>query len=74
MEDLFAYLKKETLSHFRVRLNNYDTEKSGTLKWAKLEKILQDLGVTPQDMQNIMSLAGFYEENPFDVIYIGNYI
>ena len=66
-------LEKETLSQFRVRLNNNDAEKNGTLKWAKLEKVLQEVGVTPQDMQNLMSLAGFYEENPNDAIYIGKH-
>lgn len=52
-------IEKETLSHFRVRLKNQDSKDTGLLKYDKVKKVLSDLGVTPQDMLQLMRLAGF---------------
>lgn len=70
----FRQLTTESLSHFRVRLKNQDKKELGTLKYSKVKKVLEDLEVSPQDMPNLLRLAGFYEEDPSDLIYIGNFL
>jgi DNA repair exonuclease SbcCD ATPase subunit len=68
-------IDKETLSHFRVRLKNQDSKDTGNLPYKKVKKVMTDLKVTPQDLPNLMRLAGFYEEDdPSDLINIGKEI
>ncbi|CAI2371204.1 unnamed protein product [Moneuplotes crassus] len=70
----FRQLTTESLSHFRVRLKNQDKKELGTLKYAKVKKVLEDLKIAPQDIPNLLRLAGFYEEDPSDLIYIEEFV